>query len=271
MPLYSTGPGYKPDIHYLFIDGGCLRAELSRFSDRYLAGQPALFDFGRFANGHSKVFFYDALPLPMDLSKPTVDETTRLNEAIEEQNELRSLQDWHVYSGEVRGKKRRQKKVDILIAVHMLSHAFRGNMERATLLAGDLDFEPLLEALVQNGMTITLWHPTIKVVPELLHAADRVRPILPEQIAGALQEPQKSSLQLPSAHLENTNPFGTTTPQKIWLESGRGEAKLYKIGAVYTTVFPYSGKDRRMLVVQSSNLGVLRNFAEDSWDVHIPD
>ena len=37
-----------------------------------------------------------------------------------------------------------------MIAVDMLTHPFDRNMERATLLAGDLDFKPLLDALVNN-------------------------------------------------------------------------------------------------------------------------
>ena len=40
-------------------------------------------------------------------------------------------------------KKLRQKKVDVLLAVEALDHAFRGNMSRAYLIAGDLDFAPL--------------------------------------------------------------------------------------------------------------------------------
>lgn len=271
MPIFTTGPVYKPDVHYLFIDGGCLRAELSRFSDRYLGGARPAFNYSRFANGHSKIFYYDGLPLPADASNPTAEENAKLEEMIVEHNELRSLSDWHVYAGEVRGKKRRQKKVDILIAVHMLSHAFRGNMERATLLAGDLDFEPLLEAMVQNGMTVTLWHPTKKVVPELLHAADRVKPLMPSQIAEALEDSQKAVLKFPSVHLENINPLGAASSIRSWQESGRGQANLYNLGGAYTAVFPYSGRDQRSLVVNSPDLNLLRNYVDDSWGVTVPE
>ena len=38
----------------------------------------------------------------------------------------------------------------------MLSHAHRKNMHKTTLLTGDLDFKPLVDALVQDGMFVTL-------------------------------------------------------------------------------------------------------------------
>ncbi|MBD2254416.1 NYN domain-containing protein [Nostoc parmelioides] len=47
--------------------------------------------------------------------------------------------------------KKEQKEIDIMIAVDMLTHSFQKNMDEATLLAGDLDFKPLIDALVLNG------------------------------------------------------------------------------------------------------------------------
>jgi len=55
-------------------------------------------------------------------------------------------------AGRRRGKKeRRQKEVDVLLAVGMLTHGFNKNMSRAVLLSGDLDFRPVVEALVRGA------------------------------------------------------------------------------------------------------------------------
>jgi len=56
----------------------------------------------------------------------------------------------------------------------MMTHAFRGNIARATLFAGDADFTPLLKALVGEGLHVTLWHPA-QANTELKGAADSVR------------------------------------------------------------------------------------------------
>jgi hypothetical protein len=92
-------------------------------------------------------------------------------------DEIRALDRFHVALGEIkgRGRNRRQKRVDVRLAVDMLMHTFRGNMDNATLLAGDVDFIPLIEALVREGMNITIWHPP-QASTELLGAADSRQP-----------------------------------------------------------------------------------------------
>jgi len=59
-----------------------------------------------------------------------------------------------------------------MIAVDMLRHSFRKNMDKATLLTGDLDFKHLLDALVLEGMYTTLWYDPRITSKELLYAAD---------------------------------------------------------------------------------------------------
>jgi hypothetical protein len=81
----------------------------------------------------------------------------------------------HVFEGYARSRKRRgleQKTVDVMLAVDMLSHTFRRNMLSTTLLSGDADFKPLLDALVQYGMNVTLWYPANETSTELIQAAD---------------------------------------------------------------------------------------------------
>jgi hypothetical protein len=70
-------------------------------------------------------------------------------------------------------KKKRQKQVDILLAVHALTHTMRKNMNSVTLLAGDEDFTPLVAALVQEGMNVTIWAASESLSSDLKYSADR--------------------------------------------------------------------------------------------------
>ena len=62
----------------------------------------------------------------------------------DEFNSIRSLAGFHVIEGTLSAK--RQKEVDVALAVDMLTHAFNHNMGWAHLIAGDLDFRPLVQA-----------------------------------------------------------------------------------------------------------------------------
>jgi hypothetical protein len=69
-------------------------------------------------------------------------------------------------------RKRRQKKVDILLAVEALDHAVRRNMDRAILLTGDRDFEPLVHSLVQMGIHVHVAGDRQHTSAHLRRAAD---------------------------------------------------------------------------------------------------
>jgi uncharacterized LabA/DUF88 family protein len=157
---------------YLFIDGAYLRARLTYIA-RHFSIDPLDFDYRSFSAGAQKAFYYDCLPAQS--SGESVDAyNSRVQPERKELNRIRGLPGYHVFLGEAirSGKTIRQKGVDILIAVHMLTHAFRGVMDRALLLAGDRDFVPLVLALVQQGIyVIVAYHPK-SVSEELLDAAD---------------------------------------------------------------------------------------------------
>ena len=66
-------------------------------------------------------------------------------------------------------KNRRSKRVDITLAVDMLSHAQRGNFDLAVLVAGDEDYVPLLEAVKAEGARVAVWF-----IPDGLSSALRL-------------------------------------------------------------------------------------------------
>lgn len=54
----------------------------------------------------------------------------------------------------------------------MLGHTYRRNMESAAFVAGDVDFRPLVEAVVTDGMYLSLFYEPRHTSPELIRAAD---------------------------------------------------------------------------------------------------
>ncbi len=73
-----------------------------------------------------------------------------------------------------RQKTRGSKRVDISLAVDMLSHAHRGNYDIAVLVAGDEDYVPLVEAVAAEGRRVALWFFEDGLSPALARLVDHV-------------------------------------------------------------------------------------------------
>jgi uncharacterized LabA/DUF88 family protein len=178
-------------VSYLFVDGGCVRAELNAISKHYLGGPGRVkLSWTSIQQDYTKVFYYDALPTRNE-GETDLEYQERNAVMLAAHQELRQLDRFHVYEGDVRrarGRQERaqQKKVDVMIAVDMLLHTFRRNMQSATLIASDLDFAPLLYALTREGMFLTLWYPPSATSAELQSAADSRRRFTANELAGAL-------------------------------------------------------------------------------------
>lgn len=155
-----------------------MRAASKTFSAALPGGLSDLtIDFAQLALNFDKAFYYDAISA-QEHDESVADYQTRIEPEYEQFDKIRALDKFHVSLGEIkgRGNKRRQKRVDVKLAVDMLTHSFRKNMQSATLLAGDDDFIPLVEALVREGLQITIWHPS-QASSELLGSADNRRPL----------------------------------------------------------------------------------------------
>jgi hypothetical protein len=60
----------------------------------------------------------------------------------------------------------------VLLATDMLTHGYDGNMETGVLLAGDLDFRPVVESLVRRRVFVEVWYEATSASAELPGAAD---------------------------------------------------------------------------------------------------
>jgi|GEM_PF-2017222 Uncharacterized conserved protein len=163
------------EVTYAFIDGNYLRNVYEQTLKPFFLGEGDL-DFGELKRNVSarKAFYYDCMDkLPRGGELPDV-----LARRIEAQewlfNEIRSLDGYHVRLGTLSGsdKGKRQKEVDVLLAVDMLSHAFHRNMTRAVLVAGDLDFRPVVDSLIQFGTYVQVFYEPRSGAKELGWAAD---------------------------------------------------------------------------------------------------
>ena len=124
-----------------------------------------------------RVFYYDCLD---DLPRQDESESDLRDRVTLQERQLESigsLDGYFLRLGTVRGdpKRRRQKEVDVLIAVDMLTHSHKGNMSHAVLLAGDLDFKPVVEAVVEQGTNVTVAFEPKSGSKILARAADSER------------------------------------------------------------------------------------------------
>jgi uncharacterized LabA/DUF88 family protein len=256
------------EIHYLFVDAGSLRGRLENISKRFFPGQAFTINFENLARDFTKTFYYDALPV----REKDEDERT-YNERIKPQRTLldsaAGVDGIHVYEGDARRRRKvglEQKKVDVMIAVDMLTHSFRRNMHQATLLTGDNDFKPLLDALVQEGMFVTLWYPPDETSQELINAADARTALDMRALYGLLTAECQSRFSIPT--VANLRPeFEPGVKIREWSVHGVRHA-LNKDGADYVVL--RDGNQLNRLNVRHSDMNLLTAFCKESLGIDIP-
>ena len=84
------------------------------------------------------------------------------------------LPDTELGFGSLRGRPRRQKGVDTLIAVDMLVGAFEKLFSVAILAAGDADFVPVVREVRRRGVMVAVAAAEGSLADELRRAADRI-------------------------------------------------------------------------------------------------
>ena len=172
--------------NYLFVDGAYLRTHFEHHMRGFYDCVPPM-DFSRLSSATGddvdgrahRVLYYDAIDYMKDQSESDQQYEARIGAAEKLHSYVNSLPGFHVHDGHVRKSPRRrnreQKGVDVLLAVDAMEQAARGNMDLAILLAGDLDFEPLLSSLVRLGVRTRLAYVPQHTSQLLMGAADEIR------------------------------------------------------------------------------------------------
>jgi uncharacterized LabA/DUF88 family protein len=165
-------------VAYLYIDAGYLIPEYSAAMNAFF-GEPGALNLEaiREEAQASKVYYYDCVDeiARSDESPKTLAQRIAVQDA--ELARIRRLPRFHVREGVIRGegkRKRRQKKIDVQLAVDMLMHRVNRVVSRAVLIAGDLDFLPVVDSLVQLGVNVAVWHGD-NAAEDLLAGADEER------------------------------------------------------------------------------------------------
>jgi uncharacterized LabA/DUF88 family protein len=191
----STRPNKaaKAVTKYLFIDGGFIETMIPKAATFFGRELPSVFDYRVIAGGFQRTFYYDALPS----QKPNeTDEAFNAKHAAKMKlfERVNRTPFMHTREGITRrSKKLEQKGVDILLAIDVFKHASLRNMAEAHIMATDLDFFPLFEALRDTPVSVHLHCYVDETSQELMSLADVVVPITPITILRWLQHPDRES------------------------------------------------------------------------------
>jgi len=224
---------------YLFVDGACLQSTLAHYAKTYFGSASLRANYWSLFAGFSRIFYYDALPSKKN-DESDGDFDARIAAKLGFFESLRRMGRVHIFEGVTRHRKRvgqEQKQVDVLIAVHMLSHAHRGNMQRATLLTSDLDFKPLLDALIMEGINTTLWYPPYCTNKDLLNSADSRRVLGLRACHGFLSPSDQVRFPIPEGISKFDAPDPDRTCKTKWSSSRYGEVRLYQESGSFEVVF----------------------------------
>jgi uncharacterized LabA/DUF88 family protein len=218
-------------VKYLFVDGGYLRKFTGNIGRELFGGMSLSLDFAKIGAGFRKCFYYDCAA-PQEKGESEADYKLRSSGQQGQFYNIRRVDGWHVFEGVLagRGPSARQKQVDIQIAVDMLSHSYRRNMNELDFIAGDQDFKPLVDAIVREGMYVRLWYERTSVSRTLMNAADAKRPLSPYDIWAWSSAEFQTKRPLPSRS------SGPGAPEGAVLERGRsseGEVSLLKCATDY--------------------------------------
>jgi uncharacterized LabA/DUF88 family protein len=164
---------------YLFIDMANFRKYFEETTEKW-AGVKGKINYQALVKtkDSKKAFIYDCINDIKNPNETDQEFNARLEQQEAEFAAISSLENTHIKRGSMAGthRKRRQKGVDIALAVDCLRHAERGNMGVALLLSGDGDFTPLVQALVEMGLFAWVMADKKHTSAELRLAADRYIP-----------------------------------------------------------------------------------------------
>ncbi len=258
-----SGPFFAPPETYLFIDGGYLRKVADELMQA-LFGVPADIDLAAVRRNLSphprRVFYYDCLNDVRKDGESETDFDPRVQKQQVAFDAIQSLDGFHVRLGSVSGKNRkiRQKKVDVLLAVDALDHAFRKNMEQVFLIAGDLDFVPLVDSLIRLGTYVRVIYQAKSAARGLYSAADLASPITFNEVYFWTTDGFRKQHPLPACEIGARQPT-PESPIKTGTAAHR-TVQLYQRGVMFNLYTPMW--DHRSLLVASPDMKLLEKYFE---------
>jgi uncharacterized LabA/DUF88 family protein len=253
-------------VNYLFIDGNYL----SRLADdmgRQWFGRSAELDYKKLAweSKPKRTFYYDCLPAKKDTQQNEEFEALKAEKG-QFFERLRQLDGWHVSPGVAHwrgpGKPARQKEVDVQLTVDLLTNVHRKNMEAVTLIAGDLDFRPLIEAIVREGMYVKLIHGA-NTNEALINAADEAQEIGPFELYEYCTDSFSRSVAVPQKTIQVGTPDGDML--EIAHQAGKDIGHLHmptERDPCHKVAIQLATGDSRYMVYRGRDVAQLKLYAE---------
>lgn len=155
----------------VFIDGGYL----DHLRDHRRVGRLDLEKLVHSVVGEGELlraYYYTCMPFQSE--PPTEEERGRYAKKDQFLSVVRRLPRFEVRLGKIQriGDEVRQKRVDILLAIELVSLAWKGSIDRAVVVAGDSDFVPAVEQAKDAGVVVQLLYFRESCHDELLDAVD---------------------------------------------------------------------------------------------------
>jgi hypothetical protein len=249
--------------NYMFIDGAHFRRYYVEtvqkwFPPGMVADWNSAIDWSRVIGGPDKCFYYDCVDDQQKEGESDAACAARVGAQEEYFASIKRMKGTHVRLGSLTGakKNRRQKKVDVLLATDMLQHAFRGNIHQAILVTGDLDFEPVVKALVDVGVHVHLRGDASHTSRDLVLASDSYTPFRLSNYVYYTKPRIAEEIPLPSTTVQPQFDTGANEIVRWGSMNGR-PVKIVRVPDKYLAV---QETEDGVLIVQSHNQGVLERF-----------
>jgi uncharacterized LabA/DUF88 family protein len=268
-------PAHAHQTSYLFIDGANFRRTLSKISDRFFGGVLLPLDWTKLRGTHRKVFYYDAIPV----KQPQEDDSVYAARVAPKRQELAKIEreaGYHVRSGDAVHRRRfghEQKMVDVQLAVDALLMASRGLFDSVTLITGDLDFKPLVSALVDMGVDVHLQYPPGETNEDLLAAADRADPMLVSTCCGWLDPMFLSAHPIPQTCITPRNGDYDAFPEVVvWDDPRYGRCRVVALDQKFKLLSEHepNGAQTHRLEITDPRQEMIRIYAEELFGLVVP-
>ena len=261
---------------YFFIDAGCFNAAMKDVSQRYFFDDSPRINWAAVRGYNRKAYYYDAIPTQI-YGEDETDYNRRVEPKRQELATISHVTGFHVRTGLVKkGGARRgneQKMVDVQLAVDALFKASRDLFSSCFILTSDLDFYPLISALVDLGIDVTLYYRPGHTNDDLISEADRALPLDPILLCSWMTHEYISGKEIPRDNLN----FQESPPNDIgsalvrWHDQKYGDSYLIKRGDLFFIEIDDLGDrpgTRRQIT--SKDERILRLYIEDVYGLQVP-
>jgi uncharacterized LabA/DUF88 family protein len=224
---------------YLFIDGGHLRRHYTDAMQKWSGTDGDLAISSLNMNlGVEKCFWYDCVDDIQKAGESKFDLDNRIRTQEEWFNKVQRTFGTHVRLGSMTGsrKNKRQKQVDILLAVDAMNHAARRNMEQADLITGDQDFKPLVESLVNMGLLVRVLGDRQHTSQDLADAADNYQALTLQVYSRWSSQKFQQTFPIPSVAMGDWD-HGNQNIVRVGTIGGQ-QARMYRVDSTFIAKIP---------------------------------